>query len=239
MKSKTTALILAIVLGLLATFGLIVYLRMVTEAATSEGRKIRVFTAKEKLSPGKTMDEMVAGGQVVKKSIPRRYLPRNIVTSVDQLNGRVLAVSISKGDQLTTTDFKSVEEKGALPLKLKKDQLAITVPVDEFTGVGGEINPGDKVVIFASFEGPTEEAAFTQILLTDVEVLSVPVQKKESKTSTSRPGKEALMVAIKPHEAEKLVFATENGKIWAALQAGDAGLETTASIGANLSSVFQ
>jgi len=238
MRSKTAALIVAIALGLIATVALFIYVGIVTGSVGEDRQRESVYVTKDKVSAGKSADELLSEKLIEKRNIPKKFLPDDALTSLSDVDGEILAVKLGKGSQLSESDFKEKKEEGIIPLTLKKDQLAISVPVDKFSSVDGQIRPGDKIVIYASFEGATPETAFTDILLANIEVISAPEPKTGDSGSTAEAGKDGLTVALTPQEAEKLVFATENGTIWAALQPEDS-LVTSPTIGTSFGSIFQ
>jgi len=240
MRSKTTALIIAILLGLIATIAVVILIRVITSDDTAGEERKNAYVAIEPVSKGKTMDELIQSKSIEKRKIPEKYLPDDFVESAGQVSGRVLSTNLSKGEQLTENNFKKKKEEGVLPLVLEKGQLAVVVPVDEFSGVEGQIKAGDKVSIFASFEGTDPETAFTNILLSDIEVLQTPSMKDSNgdSGSSAEPGKQGLMVALTPQQAEKLVFANEFGEIWAGLQSEE-GSESSPTAGTNFDSIFQ
>lgn len=240
MRSRFAALIVAVILGVLATAGVALYISYLTGTAKISGQKILVYTAKRSIPPGKSASELVDGGLIDRHEIPRRYAAADAITSLNQISGKTLTASLSKDEQLTEGNFKILSGTGELSLQLKKDQLAIAVPVDQFSGVAGQLSGGDRVIIVATFKGPGDNADFSRILLTNVPILSAPKEQKSGQTSAgATPGQLSLTVAVSPAEAEKLVFAAQTGKIWVALESARAkGKGIPPTNGVNQTTVF-
>lgn len=235
MKTKLMALMAAIIFGIIAALGIALYLNSVVKTNKVMGEKVEVYVAVKPIKASKSAGEIVSDNLIKKRAIPRRYVAGDRVTNLDQISGKILSVSLTKNEQLTAKKFKTTTSKGMLPFRLKKNQLAITVPIDKFTGVSGKLNPGDRVTILGTFKTSTPETDFTRILLTNTAVISIEKEKKSSQGGAAT-GRLSLTLAIKTSEAEKLVYAAERGSIWAALQ-GAKYKETTQTNGADLGSV--
>jgi pilus assembly protein CpaB len=97
---------------------------------------------------------------------------------------------------------------------------AVTVQLDPERAGNGTVQRGDHVTVFGTFRGVsapgggTGQADVTVALVPDVKVLRITRPDLEAAGSTS-----GLMVtlALKPHDALKIVFAKENGFVWLGL----------------------
>lgn len=234
MRSRVTALILAIILGILATAGVAIYLNIIAKSSKTEGEKIDVYVAARGISAGKTGGQLLKDGSIEKKTVPRRYLPADAVTSLKTINSKMLASRLSEGETLTFSKFKTLSGAEMLPLRLKNDQLAISFPVDQFSGVAGQVRSGDRVVVMATMKGAAENSEFTRIILTNVPVLTVPPEGKKNSSASQGQTKQSLTIAVDAADLEKLVFAAEEGRLWVALQKGKGKTETTSTTGANM-----
>lgn len=237
MRSRLTALILALILGIIATIGVGIYLNMLVAATKLGAERINVYTASKSISAGKSTNELVNEGLVQKTAIPRRFVASDAVTSLKQISGKILMAPLSKGEQLTQVKFKVLKGVEMLPLQLKKDQLAVSIPVDQFSGVAGQLKSGDRIIVVGTFKGPVENADFSMILLTNVPVLAAPKEQKAGQATGGAPGKQSLTIAVPVAELEKLVFAAEKGKIWVALQS-ERSKETSETPGADLGKIM-
>ncbi|HEV2754604.1 MAG TPA: Flp pilus assembly protein CpaB [Actinomycetota bacterium] len=105
---------------------------------------------------------------------------------------------------------------------------SISIPVTPEHAVGGDVRPGDRVDVYATFDASGDRAR-TSLLVRDVEVLDVV------EAGGLVVGEEAvvgLTVAVTPPEAARLAFAIRTAELDVALVAGasteDSGETVTA-----------
>ncbi len=249
MRSKTAALIVAIVLGLIATVALFIYIGIVTGTANEGRERQSVYTATKSAKKGLSPDQLLQEKIIEKRNVPNKYLPEDVITSLDQVRGQVLDAKLSKGQYLTKTDFKSKKKKGITSFILKPDQVAVSIPISRFASVDGHIKSGDKIILFITSEGLDEgtallppgvpiRAGFTRVLLDNVEVISPPLEiDKESGSSSGDGLKLGLTVALSLEDSEKLIFANKTADLWAALQPKDTEI-TTSTPGATFDNIY-
>jgi len=134
-----------------------------------------------------------------------------------------LSSDLVKGEQLTRAKFKKETEAG-LAYKIPEGHIAVSIAVDEITGVGGKLQSGNRVDVLATFS-PSSDKDMTKIMLQNVEILATPDAttgdkgggfiKGGQQTST---GKRTVTLSVSSVNAEKLVFAAEKGHIWLGLR---------------------
>jgi len=219
MKSKLAALIAAVLFGIIAAIGIAFYLNSIVKTGKIKSEKIKVYVAAKAIKQGQSTGELLSNGLIKKKDIPREYVADGKVTNLDRISGQILNVPLSKGEQLTLKNFKGAGAKGMLPFRLKKNQLAVTVPIDKFSGVDHRLNPGDKISIYATFNTASAGTAVTRLLLDNIAVINEekPSAKKTG-AATGSAKKQSLTLAVPASEAARLVFAADTGDIWMALQ---------------------
>lgn len=95
------------------------------------------------------------------------------------------AISSQLGNAFVTTDLQSgdILQQNMLDSNggLNNDMRAVSIPVDQVTSVGGTIRPGQRVDVVVSYETRgegNERIPFTELLLQNVEVLSVSAQSR-------------------------------------------------------------
>ena len=119
---------------------------------------------------------MLQAGLVDKEKVARGSLPPSAITSLDQLNGKVLSGPVNAKQFITAGTFVSAEDGlgSAFANQIKSDNLvAVTVTVDADRGVANQIAPGDHVNIAAkAADADGTSGAYTYIL-DHVKVLAV------------------------------------------------------------------
>lgn len=146
-----------------------------------------------------------------KKVVPRKYMSPNAVSWKEHttLQGTKALVNIVEG-QVITWDFVEVTTlQRTFADKLDSTQRAITMSVDEFTGVAGNIMPGDRVDVMGMFNVPEASGrnrTVVKTLLQCVPVLSVGYRGARMQQTYN-----SITLQVSPLEAELLFFAESQG----------------------------
>lgn len=235
MRSKILILVVAIVLGLTAAVLSARYIDSARSKVEEQEQPVEVLIAQQDLPAGMSAAELADEKYLKLETVPRRYVSDGAISSASAIEGKVLTVPLAKGEQVTRARF-SLPETAGLAFAVPEDFVAISLPNSVDRGVGGLIKPGDTVVVYATFEpGSGVEEARTRLILRKARVLAVgktttdapEIASDDTVDSTSdgmlasgRPGAEVpptITLALSPADAEKLVFAQEEGRVWLAL----------------------
>jgi pilus assembly protein CpaB len=242
MRSKVIVLVAAIVLGLVATFFAARYLDSARMRLEADAQPVEVLVAQQDIPAGSSADQLLQDEQIAVATIPRQYVSDGAVSSPASIQGQVLAFPVSRGEQITATRFKYATEVG-LSYAVPKDYVAVSIPNNAVKGVAGLVKPGDHVMVLATFEpGDGIEEAITKVILRKARVIAAgaDVTTTESGVTTSATTQDAggggvlgggdtgrggepaevpgtITLAIPPAEAERLIFAEEQGRVWLAL----------------------
>lgn len=228
MTSRGFVLGIAMLLALAATAAVAVYVRGIEERSEKAENMVQVIVAKEDIIAGERLDELLARGAFKTDSVAEDSLVENAITSLDQLEGKTTSSPIIAGEQVSAA---RLEGSGALPggtLGIPTGYTAVNVALPAPAVVGGEITSGDHVAVYANFGevdgGKVKNAAggLTVNLIPDAQVLRVVGVIPGSSGalgSTSRYSDIELGVtmALKPRDAEKLIYAKGQGEIHLAL----------------------
>lgn len=220
MKWRILAVVLAFIFGMVGAYAAIVYLNGVETTLKKAARPVTVIQARQDIPKGTTADEIASRDLFEKRSIPREYASPGALSSLAPVSGMILAVSLTKGEQFTATKFQEEREMG-LSFSIPAGMVAVSVPVDDMRGVAGFLKAGDKVDVLATFT-PSGGKPVTRILLQKVEVLAVgsaaqPDTKSRQSTTRASTQKQTITLSVTASDAEKVVFAQEEGTIWIAL----------------------
>jgi pilus assembly protein CpaB len=140
----------------------------------------------------------------------------DVCSSLEQVVGKAALVSIEKGSAVRPTDIGQPTAKLGLAYAIPSYMRAITVAVDDVSGLAGFLKPGDHVDVIAAFENNQRSAAKT--ILQDVELLALGKSVGEEKATekSGRPTsfeKTTATLIVTPKEAERLVLADTQGKL--------------------------
>jgi len=229
-KSRLVMVLIAIFLGTLAALGVGVYANGIKSKVDREQRTVKVMVATENIPEGKGLREITKKRLVSFKEVPEKYVTSKAISSDEGIDDQVLAIPVNEGEQLTVDKFK-YDTKAGLSFAVPKGRVAISIEIDEVTGVSGMIKAGDlvNVIAYISDVGETKSPDVAKILFQDVKVLAVGSviapekgRAEEKKTlgsgrGTTQQTKRTVTLSLTPEESEKLVFAKEKGKIWLSL----------------------
>lgn len=147
---RTLILIGAIVIGGLAAFLTMNYVRGVESENAASNQLVEVLVATGPIPKGANADEVIAAGRVALAERRRADLPAAVVRRNAEIAGQVAAVDLTGGEIITTSMFVAdTQLSGSKGTSLDKGNVAITISVDEAAGVAGLIQPGDSINILA------------------------------------------------------------------------------------------
>lgn len=181
--------------------------------------KISVVVAKVNIPPRTRIQDTM----LQMKELPVDLVPEGAIKSFDDVLNVQVKVSIFAGDVLTIqkvfTD-KSVEGfVGTIPPGCR----AISINVNEVTGVAGFAKPGDYVDLLLVEK--SEYSATTSVLLQNVPLLSVNQDMGDSMVDTNTgsaiSNPTIATLALQPEDAMKLIAASKLGEIYMSLRSAD------------------
>jgi Flp pilus assembly protein CpaB len=103
---------------------------------------------------------------------------------------------------------------------LAPNQRAVEVPIQAAPGLSGDLNPGDHVDLYVSLAGGNGQAAELRLLAANVSVLVAPGVAGGGIGGGQATGN--LTLAVDDGLAPKVMFASDNGKLWLSLRPGNA-----------------
>jgi len=243
MKSRGLVVVLALILATVATAGVFLYARGVKEDARTGGSLVEVVVSSDDIPANTDLNSVISQGGFVTKEIPQDALVEGAITEISQLRNRRNNVFIVAGEQIPISRVQGGKVEGGV-LSIPEGHQAITVSLDSPRAVGAAIAGGDNVTVLATFadvvidqkkKGQTTPAgqpqaepaptAATVVLVPQVEVLRVFVPTTTGVTgegSADTTGNIAVTLAFLPEEAQKFVFALEQGAVYLSLLPPDA-----------------
>lgn len=215
MRSKA-ALLLSVVLGIIAVVMLMTWARS-REGELLELAETRdVLVASRDILPNTIIDEQL----VLRKRVPTAYVQPQALSDLNEVRGRVAAVPIPSGAQIIGT---YLEEGGrmALAYEVPRGRRAVTIAVNDVTGVGGLVRPGNFVDVLGTFEfgRPTgfqggqmvyaDEKTETRLLMQNMQVVAVEREHRRGGPPPRRFTTEEEAQAQQQAEAEAAALQRE------------------------------
>jgi Flp pilus assembly protein CpaB len=239
MRSRGLVVVLALILATLAVVGLFLYTRSVKEDATSGGALTEVVVSKVDIAANTDLNQLINEGQFELKNVPTDDLVQGAIQQVSELRNRRNSVPILAGEQIPLSRVEGGKVTGGV-LGIPDGLEAIVVALDAPRAVSGAMAGGDFVTIYATFQDvPTKQKKnqttttssgaapqqqtedVTVVLVPQVQVLRVAVPQQTTGVSgnvtSDTTGTISVALGLKPEDAQKFVFALEQGKVWLSL----------------------
>lgn len=241
MRSRLLVVIAAIVLGAVAAFVAVGYVSSARSRIRDEAKPVEVLVAVEDVPIGMSADEMLDRKLIERQAVPARYVAQGAISSPRVVDGQVLAMPMTKGEQVTSQRFMFPSTAG-LAHTVPEGFIAVAIPTDVGRSVAGLLKPGDDVAVLGTVDPGSDDSARTRILIPKARVLAVgesvgaesaDAQPKKAggianaKASDRGAAPASITLAVTPGDAERLVLVQEKGKVWLAL------LPATATDGAS------
>ncbi len=155
---------------------------------------------------------------------PKNLLPAGSFHKVDDLKSRVANMSIPKDVPVSVAMLAAEGTPPGIQTRIRPGFRAVSIEIDEVSGVAGLIKPGDFVDIVSLVKqndvGSRSTKMLSRIILQNVEIAAVGkmIQRKkedEAPTSLAR----SVTVLLKPNQVAELHLAkTSGGKLSLALR---------------------
>jgi Flp pilus assembly protein CpaB len=153
MRSRGLVVALALLLAIGATAAVFLYVNGVKENALSSGDLETVVVSTVNISANADLSTLRAQGVFETKQIPADSKLESAVTDPSQLEGKTATSPILAGEQIPVERLSGGPQVVGGRLNICDTCVAVTVRVDGPPGVGGEIQRGDFVTLYATFSG--------------------------------------------------------------------------------------
>ncbi len=143
----------------------------------------------------------------------------NAFTKVGDLSGRAVIYPVAASQPILEGYLAAPGSGIGLAVKIPDGMRATSVKSDEVVGVAGFLFPGSHVDVLVTFRSDRLPTPATQIVLQDVEVLTVG-QKLEPDPQGKPENVSVVTLLLTPEDAQKLVLASTQGGIQFVLRNG-------------------
>ena len=224
--AKRKLLIAALLVGLFAAFFMYLFAKQIKKEKDDVlSDQIAVVKAARLIPSGTELTKE----KVTTELVPRKFLPPNPLYEKDlpiYIDSPV-AVQIDQGAMILTSDFSVAEVSRTLSAKIPEDERALTIAVDNISGVAGLLKPGDRVDILGTFphmakdgvvrdeRGKKESGFITMTLLQNVTLLAVGNRISDLGNSPKHQdrGYSSVTISVTVQEAELLTITQTRGKL--------------------------
>ncbi len=214
---KAMPLILAIVLGLVA---MVMARRLLKPPAPTHAptNTTAVVVATHDVPPGKelTAEDLTAA------DVPSSVVPAQAFANVTDLVGRVATSPLVKGQAVLESLLAPTGSGVGLGALIPDGMRAMTMNVDEITGLGGMIIPGCHVDVNVMVLDERTKAQMARTVLQDLKVVAVGRQFTASPGDAPPPPTPTNNVTflVTPDQARVLELAASTARPWLTLRGG-------------------
>lgn len=224
-------LILAIGFATLATYMAMGYLKRQAAVQPPKTKTSLVVVAKSAIDPA----SRVSREQLKTEVWHQEKAPQGSFSSVAQVEERVAGTLIMPGDLILEN---KLAPKGTLPgitALLSPNYRAMTVKVDEASGVAGFLTPGSRVdVVVVVNKGEYNKDPLAKLLFQNLKVLGTG-QKLETRPGDKPQIVPTVTLEVSPEQGERLALAAQEGRISLVLRGqGDQQLVETLGTDTNM-----
>ena len=219
-------LALAIVLGLIAAKVARDALARSRDGQRGQIRTVRVVVARGAVSPGQALTAEVLALGPISAEAP----PTGSFTDPSVVVGRVAAAPLFPGQPVMDTLLAPAGAGAGLQALVPRGMRAITVEVNETSGVAGLITPGCRVDVVGTLNGANTTDTVACTIVQDVLVQAVGQQMMPSRAPDQKeaPPVRSVTLIATPRDAEAIELATSTGRTRLVLRGtNDRGLAET------------
>ena len=220
-KGRLVRLVLIpIIIGLVVTL-IVRQVLSPSDSAAKSGPQVEmvpvvVVAAKETIPAKTKLNEQ----QLAVKQMPRTLVTGAEFAAVKDVAGQISAVPLEPGEVVLKHRVVA-EGKGSLAYRIPEGYRAITIRIDELTGVAGHPQPGDLVdlILVLQEKAPNRPQATSRLIYEAVQVLGKgPNEEVGSQEQTAVQGAggqklTSLTLAMKPEQALEVALAEQIGLI--------------------------
>ena len=211
MNWKTwTPLALAIVLGLIAAKVARDSIARSRDRDRAQTKSVRVVVAKAPIAAGQelTADLLALG------PISLEAPPQGAFTDTDTVAGRVSAAAMFPGQPVMETLLAPEGTAPGLQALVPRGMRAITLEVNETSGVAGLIVPGCRVDVVTTLSGANKDQTVAATIVQDVLVQAVGQRLSPSRGADEKEPQSARSVTLiaTPRDAEVIELASSTGR---------------------------
>jgi pilus assembly protein CpaB len=227
-------LLLAIIFAALASYMAMSWLkRYAAVQPPPKAKSTFVVVAKEAVAPTSLLNAEQLKTEVWHQEKP----PPGSFANPEQAAGRVTAVAILPGDLITESKLAPQGTVPGITALLSPNRRAMTVKVDEASGVAGFLTPGNRVdVVVTVDKGAYNKDPIAKLLFQNLKVLGTG-QKLESRPGDKPQIVPTVTLEVTPEIGERLALASQEGRISLVLR-GQGDQQLVETLGTDASSLF-
>ncbi|MDF2697677.1 MAG: Flp pilus assembly protein RcpC/CpaB [Labilithrix sp.] len=235
------ALFIAVLVGILGAFLLILYQRRF-ELEASGGEKVKLLIAVKKIERGKPITDDV----IAIREIPLAYVDDRAIreTEKNKILGLKVGNTVKEQQLLLWSDLTATDERKDLSALVLPGYRAVSIKAARDDTSIALIKPGDYVDVIGVLgaNSAVNEAKNAVVLLQRVLVLATgtdtsPDQAKDTKEANPYASENLLTLSLTLTEAQVLALAAERGRLAVAVRHPDDQARTSGIVDLNFNQI--
>jgi len=234
MRSRGLVVAIAVVLAVAAAAAVILYTQGIKEGVQGA----TVIVSQQDIPPNTQLGPLVSQGVFTEVEIAEDALVLDAITTTQGLELATTTQQIFANEQIPASRL-STSDVPLNRLGISEGHLAVSVEIDAPPGGLGNIVAGDNVQVFATYQSvqvikgtlkqyinapatataaaPKTLPPLTLTLIPTVKVLKIQNPSVDVETGRSDSSRIQVTMDLLPEDAQNLVFAQENARIWLGL----------------------
>lgn len=201
-------LILAVIFGVAAAYGTYQYITGMENRYRESGNFVPVAVAAVKIPSRQVITEQM----VTFTEIPSNYVNPSVLGKPGDVVGKIARGDIYPGEHIIKNKIaESNDPADGLAMVIEPGRRAVTVAVNDVTGVAGLLKTGDHVDILGTVT-VSKDNIVTSTILQDIKVLAVN-KSMGGLADPKQPQNGTLTLSVNPYEAQHLTLTAEKGSI--------------------------
>lgn len=231
MGRRTLLLLAALVVAALGTTGVFLWVNGIDQRAEADYELVEVLVATTPIAAGTTAQAAQDAGALDLRPFLRKSLADlPALSDITGIADKVALAPVAAGEPILESQFGDSGETTSLPIP--EGKLAVSVQLDDPARVAGFVGPGSEVAIFLTTAAPGGVGETTRLLLPRVAVIAagattVVAPDATAAAPTEELPKALLTLAVDQREAQKIVYASEHGRLYFGLLDGDSEVSAT------------
>lgn len=232
MGRRTLLLVAALVVAALGTTGVFLYVNGISRRAERDYELVQILVATTTIPAGTTAQSAQDSGALDLRPFLRKSLADlPALSDIAGIAEKVAVAPVAAGEPILESQFGNASETSSLPIP--EGKLAVSVQLDDPARVAGFVGPGSEVAIFLTTAGSGGGGETTRLLLAKVAVIAsgTTTLVAPDATTGSAPAedipKALLTLAVDQREAQKVVYASQQGQLHLGLLNKNSQVSTT------------
>lgn len=198
----------ALILGLISARLVVQMLhKKPAEAETTGPKMVDVVVAQKDLTAGQSLSQ----DNLSTTRLPENAVPAGAFADPTELVGRVAAVSLVKNQTVVESLLARKGAPSGLQAVIPLGMRAVTVDINETSGVAGYVTPGCRVDVLETLHDQATNELLGRNIAQSVPVLAVGIRPDASNADPTQ-GNHSATLLVTPRQAELIELASANGR---------------------------